>query len=323
MGQFNIGGGLLAAAGALGGLGQGLTAVGQEQQKENLAVKMDKLAQAREEAIVRLQGGQQKDLETQKEGFEAGQTDKSLAAGARMKQAEIEHQDTRQDKQIAAAEAARKDTEAHEERVHASDRASNLEGRKYSADKRLEGIKYQSDQRKDTAKSSNSKFQAWKPTDIPTNIKGPGGTTSPGKVPGIFDPNTGTRYGIYGDRLIAHNGAEGPMYDPGSFRRGVDLRDPPVRDVVTDPLGIVPTGPLQGLTKMQAFENNYHYLPKAVTMKLTQQERQGPQQPAAAPSSQPAADNEPDNGEANDDAAASAPTPGSNAMGSYNNVMGQ
>lgn len=100
MGQFNVGGGLLAAAGALGGLGQGLTAVGQEQQKMNMAEKMNQLAQAREEAITRLQQSGQQLLEGQREthedktlasqqGFEGDLKDRELKAGGAIANAKI------------------------------------------------------------------------------------------------------------------------------------------------------------------------------------------------------------------------------------------
>ena len=49
--------GILAIAGAVKGAGEGITATGEQQQKMNMAQKLNELQQSREEAITRLREG--------------------------------------------------------------------------------------------------------------------------------------------------------------------------------------------------------------------------------------------------------------------------
>jgi hypothetical protein len=100
--------GILSTAGALGGIGQGITEAGQQAQKMSMAERINDLQQAREEAIERLRGGEQEKLQAKGQEFEKGQTEAKIGAASRAAGSTREFEHT---ENVAKEAAAQKRTE--------------------------------------------------------------------------------------------------------------------------------------------------------------------------------------------------------------------
>lgn len=264
-----VGGGMLAAAGALNGLGQGLTEVGREQVKENLAVKMDKLAQAREEAITRLQGQQQKDLSAQ--GAQQNQALESQREG---------HEDVTLGKEedfatgqtntkLKAASAAAGATREFEGQQNDLNRKNQLARTNRSAEARENSAAITAASRQS---NSSKKQQPWKVHDLVKNTYDKSGQVvlSTEKQPLLQNPNNQSVYMQNGDRFIRYNqDTNGFAYDPKSLRR-VEPAEPAMQALLADPLGTVDSGDRKGMTKLDAFEDKFHYIPAAAIAKAQQ-----------------------------------------------------
>jgi hypothetical protein len=97
---------MLAAAGAVGGLGQGITEVGQQEQKAQLLQKQNDLIQAREETLQRLRAAEEEKLQASGQQFQHTETE--TAAGRNVAAAGAQRQFlTEQEKSREAAAGAR------------------------------------------------------------------------------------------------------------------------------------------------------------------------------------------------------------------------
>ncbi len=240
-----VGGGFLAAAGAVQGLGQGLVQTGEQQQKVDLQQKMNDLAQKREEAITRLQGSQQSALEEQRAGHEAQRTDKEIAGHSAVAQFERGEISKEAEKQRTFAAGEDKAKLASEERRT-----------ERTASSRENVAMIRSD------KSGQGKGKIWEVHNITE-----GGGIDPNThaiIPQkqtqiLFNKSTGRQYVAAGDRLLPYDASKGGMAPPESVKRA------PATDVqalLADPLGKVPAGfNNAGMDKATAFEQTHGYLP--------------------------------------------------------------
>jgi hypothetical protein len=235
-----ISGGLLAAAGAAQGLGQGITQVGEQGQKEQLAEKMNDLAEKREETITRLQGQQQSALEEQRAGHENERTQKEIAGRSAVTQyergsveAEAAKQREFQGKQTQAELASKeKIATGHDTaRVTASGLAHPLRPVKDPA-------------------------SIWTVHTIKSTQMDP---VTKMQVPGpdrLVITNGGRTFAQVGDKFVPYDASTDKTTNPASLAR------PPadaVNDLVNDPFGKAPNGQM----KSDQFVQKYGHLPMA------------------------------------------------------------
>lgn len=233
-----VGGGLLATAGAIGGLGQGITQVGEAQQKTNLAQKMNDMQQTREEAITRLQGQQQSQLEEQRAGHEEQRTEKEIAGHSAVAQFE--------------RGSVEKEAEAQRSFGHTENQAkfaSEEKRTQITADSRVAAAKTR-------ATASQKPPKGWTPKNVTLQGTVSNGTIIPGKQMQVMTHPDGSAYVQVGDRLIPYNGAatDGLGMDPASLRRA------PAKEVQT--LLQSPTAVLRsGMSAKDSFVKRNGYLP--------------------------------------------------------------
>jgi len=247
MGIFGpgVGGGFLAAAGAVGGAGKGLADVGAAQQKMDLESKMSELTQKREEAITRLQGQQQSGLEEQRAGHEKERVGEEIAG-----RSAIAHYETETKKEEAGTQRTflggeNEKNRASREKMNANTVAGRVEAAKLHA-----------------AASQKPPPPAWKEGTV--NY---GGTIDPvshlpvgGKSVKVkTHVASGQQFIQIGDKLMPYDGSKdnGLMFDPNSIRRASAQH---TNDLVNDPEGVTPSGNL----KREVYLNKYHYLPMAL-----------------------------------------------------------
>ena len=289
--------GILAIAGAVKGAGEGITATGEQQQKMNMAQKLNELQQSREEAIERLRGGEQEKLQSAGQEFEKEQTQTKIGAASR------------------AAGATRE----FEQSENAKNRATKLQVSQTSKEARIGAAEV-------TAKGrveQKGPPKIWSPVKLPTTGFDPSSklpTTSTTLV--NYNNFTGRQYMQLGDKFVPFDAQKnGPANDPKSINRAPADE---VQDLLTHPLDTVPDGPNAGMTRADVFESAHGYLPSAWTAAANA--KANPQQhPTLFSSSEshPYAKDNPDAGAADNaaqaeiDASNSAPPFQSQAMSSY------
>jgi hypothetical protein len=293
--------GIIATAGALAGAGQGITEVGQQGQKMDMATKMNQLAQAREEAITRLKGEQEKGMQQSAQTFQAGQEQIRIGAAS-------------------AAAGAQRESEAKK----ASQHEEAATGRsRIQAQGRVDAAKVAAQQRSET----KGPPKIWSQTKLNTSGFDPNSklpTTSQKAV--NFNNFNGRSYVQIGDKFVPWDAnANAPANDAKAMRRPAPGE---LQDLLTDPLGKIPDGPNAGLTKADVFEQAHGYLPAQWTGAAASKAdpKLHPQlfQSASAPSGP--GPGYPDTGGAADNAAQSgadedeAPQSGSSSMSVYNSI---
>jgi hypothetical protein len=304
--------GIISTAGALAGAGQGITEAGQQQQKIDLATKVNQLAQDRDEAMERLRAAHeterqntqiqaQKDIQSTGQTFEKEQTQTKLTAASKAASATREFEHT----ENAAREAA------------GQKRAETL------ANARVEAARV----------TAGSRVEAKGPPKIWEPVKlNQGGFDPVSHLPTSnqlqisYNHFTGRSYAQVGDKMIPWDASTNkPATDPKSIRRA-PVED--LQDLTSDPLGTVPKGgPNAGLSKAEVFEAAHGYLPASWTSAANRKAAANPQQysslfsaPYAAvkgggADDSGAADNA---AQAQEDASDSAPPFQSSAMQNYN-----
>lgn len=244
MGVFGpgVGGGMLAAAGAVGGLGQGMVQVGEQQQKENLATKMSALEQTRQEAITRLQGAQGMQLEEARSGHEDVRTEKEIKG-----RSDVAHYETGEKE--AEAEKTRGFTDVQNKAKFGSEEKRT----KMNADSRVEAAKL----RADASRSGKNPPKEWTPKTV--NLQGSFDPTSHALVPGrgmsIMTHRDGSQWIQAGDKLLPYDATQPEGHgDVSGIRRAPAGA---VQALIQDPLGQAPSG----LSKKDSFVKQYGYLP--------------------------------------------------------------
>lgn len=251
---------MLAAAGAIGGLGKGLTQVGEEstqrQDKQQLMQEENTLATQREQAIERLRAQNQQQLQ-----------------GAQFK-----HEDTqearREEFQMKAASATRgfeqwKIKQQIDERRYASDNA-------YKARVDAAYIRALQTNKTGTTGKNNTASQY---KDIPI-------ADSTGAQRLLMAGPHGT-YELIGDRYVPYNGeTQKTMTERMSNARQSDV-NVLMEQLRKDPNAVVPPGHTNsGMTYVQAFEQSYGYIPKPAVDTLRSVEQSQGQSGSGQTSSQ-------------------------------------
>jgi len=239
----------LAVAGGIGGLGQGVANVAQQD-----------YVKAREEAFIRLRAAeeakrQQTGIEAQKalqasgQQFEAGQTEKKLEAASRAHGATLA-----QEREVAGAKNV-----SEEKRTETTGKY-----RLASAEVRAAAMK-----------SGRGNVPIWELHNISVPPKvplGPDGKpdpqasllAKPTQRQVLFNKLTGDIYAPVGGRLYRWDSNKNePVNPPASTNRAVDPGE--IRDLLTDPMGVVHGGPNDGLPKAAVFERVHGYLPAEFT----------------------------------------------------------
>lgn len=246
-----VGGGLLAAAGAIGGAGKGLAEVGEAQQKENLETKMQGLAQKREEAITRLQGQQQSGLEEQRAGHEKERVGEEIAGRSA----------------VAHYETGEKEAEAGRQREFVGGQATQKQGSQERIAKGHDAARIAA--AKSHVPAGKAPPPVWK-----TKTVNYGGTIDPvshlpvgGKGVNVLQHTpSGQQFIPIGDKLMPYDGSKdnGLMFDPASIRRAPAQA---TQDLLSDPDGVTPSGN----SKREVYLNRFHYLPGDLYKKAAQQ----------------------------------------------------
>lgn len=243
-----VGGGMLAAAGALGGLGKGLSDVGAAQEKSNLETHLNELAQKREEAITRLQGQQQTTLEDQRAGHEMARTGAEVAGRAN----------------VAQMEVTEKEGEAEKGRKYGhTENAAKIASEEHRTDVNAQAKRDVAHIHADSV-GKGAKFQAgWLP-----DRQTAGGTIDPvthypvgGRSFSLLrSTHMGMSFVPAGEKLIPYDAtkADGLSRPLNSFRR-----DPKIsaeeETLLANPLRTAPSG----MTYAQSFLKRNGYLPAA------------------------------------------------------------
>lgn len=258
MGVFGpgVGGGFLAAAGAVGGVGKGLAEVGEAQTKENLATKMNGLQQAREEAITRLQGQQQSGLEEQRAGHEKERVGEEIAGRSAVAHYEVGEKEAEAEKGRTQATSENAKKQASQEKIaHGHDvaRVSAVQAR---------------------VPAGKNPPKEWTPRTL--NLQGTviNGQIVPGRGVNVMTHRDGSSWVQVGDKLLPYDGSasDGLGVKPESLARAPAGA---IQALVTNPLGSTPSGmPLK-----DSFANRYHYLPLQY-MNAAQQARDAATKPS-------------------------------------------
>lgn len=294
-----VGGGLLAAAGALGGVGQGLTAAGQQQQKLDLETHMNDLATKREETLERLRAGTQKELQAQQQAFEQARQERGIGAAS------------------AAAGATRTFEAAQETKKEAAAQKRTETAGQYRVQAREAGVKPSAAPRIwDPAKLNTTTFDP--KSHMPMNSQ----------VTLMTNRFTGGQFVQTPQGMVRANSKGEPMFGPESFKRNkaADVQGA-MKDLYSDPLGVVPEGqPRAGMPKVSAFEEAYGYIPNgwsqlAASKANPQQHPQlfQAQSPQGGNTDEGAADNA---AQADEDRSNAEPAFQSGAMSTYGAVAG-
>jgi hypothetical protein len=301
-----VGGGLLAAAGAAQGLGQGIAEVGQQQQKVDLETKMQQLTKDRETALEDMRNQHQTALQASSQTFQAGQ------------------EQTR----IGAASAAAKASREHESEEEAKNRASREKMNQNTVAGRVEAARLHAE----SSGAGKGDPKVWESKTLKsTSFDEKNHLPTTGETPYIHNNHTGQDYLQVNDKWIPMDARTGkPFWDYDHLRRP----DPAhLQALMQDPLGSAPAGTANaGLSNAQIFQNTYGYLPSAWGAAAHAQVAAQPQQWSkyvTRSSAVPNAGDNPDSSAADnaaqssDDAANTAPSFKSNSMSTYGAVAGQ
>lgn len=254
-----VGGGLLAAAGAAGGLGQGITQEGQEQQKAGLAEKMNALQQAREEAITRLQGSQQSQLEEQRAAHQERDVHEEIAGRS----------------SVAQFEAGQKSSEAQKTRDFAAGQNTQSQA---SKEKIAAGH--------DTARVDAAGVHA-NAAKVPgkewtyRNVTTAGGIDPVSHMPMngrsfiVAQHNDGRQFVQVGDKMLPYDASADKVQSADSVRRAPAGA---VNDLMNDPTGSTPSGN----PKSEVFLQRNGYLPLSYFTALKQTQANSPTGPQAS-----------------------------------------
>jgi hypothetical protein len=244
MGIFGpgVGGGFLAAAGAIGGAGKGLADVGEAQQKMNLETKLQDLTQKREEAITRLQGQQQSGLEEQRAGHEKERVGEEIAG-----RSAVAHYETGEKE--AEAEKGRQSVHTENAAKFASEETRNAATNKRALE--VARIK--------AAGSQKAPPPEWKSTTL--NI---GATIDPvshmpvgGKGVSVNIHRDGSKWVQAGDRMYPYDAQSADGL--GNIDASRRARAEEVQKLLQNPLAVTPSG----MSAKDSFYNRNGYLPTA------------------------------------------------------------
>lgn len=246
-----------AAEGAVAGAGKGIEQAGGELLKDQVNQGLMKLQN--QYATERQQAGfgHEEGMQTRQENFQREQVGQEIAG-----RSGVAH--------FQATEAAKR---AAEHEAGATTRANILaKARVDSA-----GI------RADAAKKPPAGPKPWVFKTVATSqITKDGPVTT--QKPLMFNPNNGSAYAQVGDKYVRWDSEKNaPAYDAASFSRAqVDPGE--IQRLYANPYQVVPDGNKNaGLTNLEVFEQNHHYLPAGIGNHLT-----SPQQQAESGSSTPA-----------------------------------
>lgn len=244
MGIFGpgVGGGLLAAAGAVKGVGEGITEAGQQQAKTDLETKMNDLAQKREEAITRLQGSQE--AARQQTGIEAQNKNVQQEIAGRAG--------------VAAAGRAAAETQLGEKLKSEEKRTE----RTATSRENVARI------RATTAGAGKTPPKEWTPRSV--TLQGSLGKDETGKtvmVPGrqmsIMAHRDGSQWVQVGDKLLPYDASKPEGYTiPGGGTDLAGLRRAPAQEIqklLQNPLGTTPSG----MPVKDSFVQRNGYLPSS------------------------------------------------------------
>lgn len=254
LGAGKMGGNFLAVAGGAAGFGQGLEQVGQQGMKQQMAEKINALQQQREEAIERLRGSEQEKLQGQSQDFQAAQSDKRITAASN------------------AAAATR--TFEHEEntaKLKSGESRTNrmAQAKEYSARVGAES----------RSNAGSQKDFTWKVHTVQSPGVDKNGNPNPllSKTTQVVESPSGASYIQAGDKLIKFDATtNAPARDPASIARIPKDRITPVQaDLLNDPLGVVKSGPNAGMTKAEAFEAQFGYIPTQWMSRAQEAHKQG------------------------------------------------
>jgi hypothetical protein len=248
----------LAAYGAVGGAGQGMQEVAQTMQKQQLIKQQNDMEQQRQEALERLRAANEQSM--QKTGIEAQQAAQKAQFGEEEKITGTK---------IGAASAAAGATRQFEAEQNKAKLASEEKRTERTAESRenVAGI------RASASQSSGKGGAQWELHNInvgqPMKSDGKGGmipdvTAAPTQKSVLFNKSTGATYTQVGDKFIRYDtDKNAPAYSPNSLARVPAAQ---VQDLLKDPYAVIPSGySNSGMTKLEAFEQQFHYLPAGVT----------------------------------------------------------
>ena len=239
----------LAAAGAIGGLGQGITAAGQLEEKKQLMQKENDMALARQETIARLQDRFQKENIQNEQQFQ-------LKGAAASRGFETQKQAT----EIASKEgiAARHETEAT--------KRTNI-----TAASRVEARKVGAPAAKEQKTWTPGHYQIGGGIDPVTKLP-----TASTTIP-VMQHKDGRVFVQAGDKFMLYDATKGSQLPDVKSVRNADPKA--VQDLSNDPEGTVPDG---SETKADAFQRAYGYLPASyfsAAQRAEQQHSGGPAGP--------------------------------------------
>ncbi len=226
--------GIIATAGAVNGLGQGITETGQQEQKKDLATHMNELETARGEALERLHQSGQEELQGKGQEFEKEQTQTKLTAASKAAGAtrEFEHQEN-----VAKEAAAQKRTE--------TTGAARIGAAKVTAESRVSAKGPPTIWQPQKLNTSGFDAQSHLPTTNQTMVN--------------FNKVTGRSYMQVGDKYVPFDATKNAPVRPIASIARAKAED--LQDILKDPLGTIPDGPNAGMQKIDAFEEHNGYIP--------------------------------------------------------------
>jgi hypothetical protein len=251
MGIFGpgVGGGFLAAAGAVGGAGKGLAEVGEAQTKMNLESKMQDLTQKREEAITRLQGQQQSGLEEARAGHEKERVGEEIAGRSAVAHYETGEREAEAEKGRTQATSENAKKQASQEKIAAGHDVARVTAAKAHAP------------------AGKAPPKEWTPRSL--TLQGSFDPVSHAMVPGrtmnVMTHRDGSSWVQVGDKLLPYDASQpdGLGVKPESLRR-TSQTDNDMRFLMQNPLGFVPPGYKNaGMSNKDAFVQSHGYLPRA------------------------------------------------------------
>jgi hypothetical protein len=239
-----------AAAGALAGAGKGIENAGTALLKDQMETGLVRLKEQYEDTRQQTSIGAQKDLETQREGYETSNLNQRLTAAGGIAQRKI-------DTEISENKANRESLERRTGVIA----GARTDSAQIAADAKVEAATQAA------ARAASQKLK-WQIRDVqpaqpidPATGKPDLMQPTPKKIPGIlFNPRTGGAYSVQGDRLVPVDPNGKPLYPAQATSRPPTPGE--VSDLLSDPLGVVQGGRNAGVPKALLFERAYHYLPR-------------------------------------------------------------
>lgn len=230
--------GILAIAGGIRGVGEGMTEAGVQANKVDLETKKNELQQAREEAITRLQGTQASGLEEQRAEHQEKDVKMEVAGRAG----------------VAQFEAGQKSSEAAKQREFTGTQNTQHQGSQEKIAAGHDAARVQAAAEHASANKAPPKDWSFRNVTTQGSIDPVSHLPTPGRSYIVLQHRDGRQFVQTGDKFLPYDASSDKVTDSASVRRAPAGA---ISDLSQDPNGTTPGGN----PKTEVFLQRYGYLP--------------------------------------------------------------